>query len=79
MGQVQPEKVYPLMYDFFMTIGRAETVVPNYQIKWNSIIQEEVLLLNLPQYLRDEISVEELVEKMNQAAVRFNYERGIGD
>lgn len=79
MGQVQPENVYPLMYDFFMTIGRAETVVPNYQIKWNSIIQEEVLLLNLPQYLRDEISAEELVEKMNQAAIRFNYERGLGE
>ncbi len=43
------------------------------------MIQEEVLLLNLPQFLRDEISAEELVEKMNQAEIRFNYERGLGE
>ena len=62
-----------VQYNFY---EYTETVIPNYQIKWNSIIQNEVLLVDLPHYLRGEISADELIEKMNQAVVRFNYERG---
>lgn len=66
----------PLLLEFYTVIADTETVIPNYQIKWNSIVQNEVLLVDLPQYLRGEISADELVEKMNQAVARFNYERG---
>ena len=66
----------PLLLEFYTVIADTETVIPNYQIKWNSIIQNEVLLVDLPHYLRGEISADELIEKMNQAVVRFNYERG---
>ena len=66
----------PLLLEFYTVITETETVIPNYQIKWNSIIQNEVLLVDLPQYLRGEISADELIEKMNQAVIRFNYERG---
>lgn len=46
---------------------KAESFVPNYQIKWNSIIQDEVLLVELPRFIQGEISAEEFVEKMNLA------------
>ena len=70
-------KQKPLLFEFYTVIADTETVIPSYQIKWNSIIQNEVFLIDLPQYLQGEISEDELIERMDQAVIRFNYERNV--
>lgn len=50
-------------------------IVPNYQVKWNSILQEETLGRYLPGLIKGEISAEEFTEREDESIRQFERER----
>lgn len=68
-------KNQPLLEEFYEKVAKAETIVPNYQLKWNSIIQNDVFLEDLPKFIRKEESAEEFIGKMNLAVETYDQEK----
>lgn len=52
----------------------AEQFVPNYQVNWNSILQEETLGTYLPLLIEGKISVEEFLAAEDESVREFNAE-----
>ncbi|MCD8299754.1 MAG: ABC transporter substrate-binding protein [Clostridiales bacterium] len=61
--------------DYISAYNSATQIVPNYQVKWNSILQEETLGEYLPQLVTGEITVEEFTAAGDESIVRFNNEK----
>ena len=50
-------------------------LVPNYQVKWNSVLQEETLGEALPKLIRGDISPEEFTQMEDESIREFEEER----
>lgn len=61
--------------EYKQVILQAQTIMPNYQLKWESGIQEEFLVNSLPLYIEDEMSQEQFLEGLNEAVQKINAEK----
>lgn len=61
--------------DYIRTYQNHPQIVPNYQVKWNSILQEETLGLYLPELISGKISTEEFTKMEDESIRRFEEER----
>lgn len=63
-----------LEQDYLNAVNREITVIPNYQLQWNPILQDEVLAEELPRLLYHMIDEEEFIEAMNDSVRRYQEE-----
>lgn len=61
--------------DYIRAYENDPQIVPNYQVKWNSILQEETLENILPELVEDKLSPEEFVRRMDESISRFEEEQ----
>ncbi|MGN0465906.1 MAG: ABC transporter substrate-binding protein [Lachnospiraceae bacterium] len=61
--------------DYARAIVNEPTLIPSYQMKWNSILQEEVIEESLPLLAKGEITPEQFVEREDESIRRYNMEQ----
>lgn len=69
------EELIPAEQDYIKAYQENPQIVPNYQVKWNSILQEEVLGEALPLLAAGEISPEKFTELEDESIQRFEEEQ----
>lgn len=57
--------------DYLAAYQGVSQIVPNYQVKWNSILQEETLGQALPELVQGKIDVEEFTRRADESVERF--------
>ena len=66
-----PDSLTQAERDYIETYKSGPVLVPNYQVKWNSILQEETLGTILPDLAQGKISRRNLQEKKTRASRNF--------
>lgn len=66
---IQAERDYMLAYQ------NDPQIVPNYQVKWNSILQEETLDTALPALVAGQISLEDFLALADESIRQFEEEQ----
>lgn len=66
-----PAEMIPAERDYIAAYQAGPQLVPNYQVKWNTILQEETLGEILPSLAQGKISPEEFTEKEDESIQRF--------
>ena len=66
-----PEEMIPAERDYIAAYKNGPQLVPNYQVKWNSILQEETLGEILPELARGKMTPEEFTEKEDESIRKF--------
>ena len=61
--------------DYLAAYEQEPQFVPNYQVKWNSILQEETLGEELPKLVKDKITLEEFTFQADESIRRFMAEQ----
>lgn len=61
--------------DYARAVSNNPILIPSYQTKWNSILQEEVIGEALPQLANGEITPEQFVEREDESVKKYNMER----
>ncbi len=61
--------------DYARAVSNNPTLVPSYQIKWNSILQEEIIKEALPLLATGDITPEQFVEREDESVKRYNMEQ----
>lgn len=61
--------------DYIAAYKADPQIVPNYQVKWNSVLQEETLGEYLPELVQGKLSAEEFTEKEDESIRQFEEER----
>lgn len=67
----EEEALIPAERDYIRAYKNNPKLVPNYQVKWNSILQEETLAEALPGLVSGKISPEEFTEMEDESVKRF--------
>ena len=57
--------------DYIEAYKNHERLIPNYQVKWNSILQEEVLGEILPELAKGKITPEEFVKREDESIAQY--------
>ena len=66
-----PEEMIPAERDYIAAYKNGPQLVPNYQVKWNSILQEETLGEILPELARGKMTPEEFTAKEDESIQKF--------
>lgn len=74
IGQ-EGESLMPAMRDYISAFLGDPQIVPNYQVKWNSILQEEMLGKYLPELALGKITAEEFVRQEDESIRLFEEEQ----
>ena len=61
----------PAEGDYIAAYKNGPQLVPNYQVKWNSILQEETLGEILPDLAQGKMTAEEFTVKEDESIERF--------
>ncbi len=69
------EELTPAEKDYIETYRQNPGLVPNYQVKWNSILQEETLGEILPLLAQGQMSPEEFTEREDESIRQFLLEQ----
>lgn len=69
------EKVDRLLLDYLEAFEGNPQIVPNYQVKWNSILQEETLGECLPDLAQGKMTPEEFVQKADDSIRQYREEQ----
>lgn len=64
-------RLRPVEKDYLEAYEGGPEIVPNYQVKWNSILQEKTLGEELPKLAQGKISVEEFTMKEDASILQF--------
>lgn len=64
-----------VLKDYLKAFSRANQIVPNYQVKWNSILQEETLGVALPLLAEQKITPTEFVRMADESVKAFKAEQ----
>ena len=64
-----------LLQDYVNAYNNNPQIVPNYQVKWNSILQEETLGECLPELAAGKITPAQVVEAANESIREYEAER----
>lgn len=70
-----PRNTSRVELDYIQAYQNNPKLVPNYQVKWNSILQEETLGEYLPPLVEGKITVEEFVSMEDESIQQFENER----
>ena len=65
------EEMIPAERDYIAAYKNGPQLVPNYQVKWNSILQEETLGEILPELARGKMNPEEFTAKEDESIQKF--------
>ena len=65
----------PALSDYIDAFSADPQIVPNYQVKWNSILQEETLEECLPELAKGKITVEEFLKKADESIREYEAEQ----
>ena len=65
----------PLLNDYLTAYTKEPQIVPNYQVKWNSLLQEEVLGEAIPELVKGKITPEEFTQIEDKSTRQFNEEQ----
>ena len=65
----------PLLNDYLTAYTKNPQIVPNYQVKWNSLLQEEVLGERIPELVKGKITAEEFTRVEDESIQQFNAEQ----
>ena len=63
-----------VLSDYLQAFEDAEKIIPNYQTKWNSVLQEVTIGKGLPLLAEGEISIEEFIEMMDESILEYQSE-----
>lgn len=66
-----PAKLSQAERDYLAAYQGEPQIVPNYQVKWNSILQEETLGQTLPELAMGKIDAEEFTRRADESVERF--------
>ena len=66
-----PSEMIPAERDYIAVYKTSPELVPNYQVKWNSILQEETLGEILPDLAKGKITPEEFTAKEDESIQKF--------
>lgn len=66
-----PEGMIPAEWDYIAAYRNGPQLVPNYQVKWNSILQEETLGEILPDLALGKMTPEEFTAKEDESIAQF--------
>lgn len=66
-----PEEMIPAERDYIAAYKSSPQLVPNYQVKWNSILQEETLGEILPSLAQGKMTPEEFTAREDESIRRF--------
>lgn len=61
--------------DYVNVITSEQTYISNYQMNWNSVLQEQMLGEMLPKLINEEITPQEFIDAMDQSITEYNSER----
>ena len=64
-----------MMQDYIAAYSGSPQIVPNYQVKWNSLLQEETLGEYLPRLVKGQITEEEFTRMEDDSIRQFEEER----
>ena len=64
-----------VLKDYLKAVSEARQIVPNYQVKWNSILQEETLGVALPLLAEQKITPQEFVQMADESVQEFENEQ----
>lgn len=70
-----PKNNSRLLNDYIKAYTGSPQIVPNYQVKWNSVLQEKVLGEILPELVKDQITQEEFVIRADQSIRQCEIEK----
>lgn len=65
----------PLLNDYLAAYMGNPQIVPNYQVKWNSLLQEETLGECLPELIDERMTVDEFVKMEDESIRQFKEEQ----
>lgn len=65
----------PLLNDYLNAYTGNPQIVPNYQVKWNSLLQEEILPESLPDLIKGKITAEEFTQTEDESIRQFQEEQ----
>lgn len=65
----------PLLQDYIDAFNGKPQIVPNYQVKWNSILQEETLGDCLPELVQGKMTVDEFVTREDESIRQYEEEQ----
>ena len=60
--------------DYIKAYNGNPQIVPNYQVKWNSVLQEETLGECIPKLIKGELTIEEFTRMEDESIRKFNEE-----
>ena len=63
--------------DYLKAVNNEKKVIPNYQLKWNFLIQQQVFNEVLPAYIKGELSCDELIDAFDDGVNQYNEKGGI--
>jgi raffinose/stachyose/melibiose transport system substrate-binding protein len=63
-----------LEQDYIKLVKNNPVIIPNYQLQWNPILQQEVFQFKLPQLANGTITEEEFLKFMNESVINFEKE-----
>lgn len=66
-----PKTMIPAQRDYIQVYKNGSQLVPNYQVKWNSILQEETLGEILPELAQGKMTPEEFTQKEDESIRKF--------
>lgn len=61
--------------DYLQAFSNAKQIVPNYQTKWNSILQETTLGDALPKLAEDKITTEDFIQMLDESVKEYQAEQ----
>lgn len=70
-----PEKNSQILSDYINAYMGNPQIVPNYQVKWNSVLQEEVLGECIPELVKGKMTAEEFARQEDESIRLFNKEQ----
>lgn len=66
-----PKTMIPAQRDYIQVYKNGPQLMPNYQVKWNSILQEETLGEILPELAQGKMTPEEFTQKEDESIRKF--------
>lgn len=66
-----PSEMIPAERDYIAVYKNSPQLVPNYQVKWNSILQEDTLGEILPELVQNKMTPEEFTAREDESIRRF--------
>lgn len=64
-----------LINDYVQAYGRNPQIVPDYQARWNSVLQEKTLKEALTLFAQNKLLPDSFIEMMNESVAEFNREQ----